>query len=69
MSDQQHETPTELQIVVDAANRLNEENAQLRDEIGRYRAAAEESDEERRRRWGQQILDGLDASGPRSIRL
>jgi hypothetical protein len=72
MSDH-HETPTSEPLEHSYA-RLGEENLeliaerdQLRDQLSRYNAAIEETDQERHRRWGQQILDGLDASGPRSV--
>jgi hypothetical protein len=38
---------------------LGDENARLRDEIGPYKAASEETEEERHRRWGAELLAGL----------
>jgi hypothetical protein len=54
----------------ETANALNEENARLRDELGRYKAAiAETEEEERHRRWGAEILAGIDAAGGRAVRI
>jgi len=59
------EQPTELEVAIQTAEQLNTENAALRDELGRYRAAVEETEEERRHRWGSEILAAIDASGGR----
>jgi regulator of replication initiation timing len=56
--------------------RLGEENLELiaerdrlREELGKLKSAAEETEEERRARWGREILDGLDSAGGRGVRI
>ena len=51
---------TDLEAAEAAANMLNEENARLRDELGKFKARELITPEEQRRRWGQAILDAVD---------
>lgn len=59
----QHENTGES--LEDSYARLGEENQRLRDELGKLKSAAEETEEERKARWGREILAAIDASGGR----
>ena len=59
MSDRQM---TDLEAAEATANSLNEENARLRDELGKFKAQEMITPEEQKRRWGQEMLDMIDRS-------
>jgi hypothetical protein len=54
--------PDELEIAVATATQLNEENARLRDELGRFQAQEQITVAEQKRRSGAEILVALDRS-------
>ena len=54
-----NDTPQTPENIEESHARLGEENERLRDELGKFKAASEETDEERRRRWGAELLAGL----------